>query len=136
LLKSAGILAYRVVDGGFEVLLVHSNGREDLEPWSIPKGEFDPTTESPESAAVREVREEIGIEIPEAALNSLGESIYPNKRKRVTAFAWQLPQGALELNLDPREIAMAELFPFQAAKSKLHSGQVVFLDRLADWLRI
>jgi hypothetical protein len=39
--KSAGVLLYHQIDGEPQVLLVHSNGLEDLEPRSIPKGEFD-----------------------------------------------------------------------------------------------
>jgi len=38
--KAEGILIHRLTNGKIEVLLVHSNGREDLEARSLPKGEF------------------------------------------------------------------------------------------------
>ena len=40
--KSAGVLVCRLSQGSVQVLLVHSTGRKDLQPWSLPKGEFDP----------------------------------------------------------------------------------------------
>lgn len=58
--KSAGILVYRVNCEAVEVLLVRDKGSET---WSLPKGEFNPATESPIHAALREVREELGISI-------------------------------------------------------------------------
>jgi 8-oxo-dGTP pyrophosphatase MutT (NUDIX family) len=54
---SAGGVAYRVIDDRTEVALIKtaSEGR-----WQLPKGLIDPG-ETPEGAAVREVREEAGI---------------------------------------------------------------------------
>jgi len=41
---SAGLLLYRVTDGGIEVLIGHPGGpfwaRKDEGAWSIPKGEY------------------------------------------------------------------------------------------------
>ena len=59
---SAGGLAYRRRAGGCEVVLAgrrHAQSRELV--WTIPKGHLE-TGESSEAAAVREVREETGIE--------------------------------------------------------------------------
>ena len=51
--RSAGVLAYRTVDAGLEVLLVHPGGpfwrNKDAGAWSIPKGEFG-EDEPPEAA--------------------------------------------------------------------------------------
>lgn len=54
---SAGGVAHRVDDGRVEVVLIKtsSEGR-----WQLPKGMIDPG-ETPEIAALREVREEAGI---------------------------------------------------------------------------
>ena len=54
---SAGGVAFRSLDGGTEIALIKtaSEGR-----WQLPKGIIDPG-ESPEVAALREVREEAGI---------------------------------------------------------------------------
>src|ERR1700679_970577 len=70
--KSAGILAYRIVDGFTEVLLVHPGGPiflqkylgvwSDLGTWSIPKGEFE-NWEEPLIAAKRGFEEELGMNI-------------------------------------------------------------------------
>jgi predicted NUDIX family NTP pyrophosphohydrolase len=133
--KSAGILIYRFTNGKIEVLLVHSNGREDLEAWSLPKGEFDLERESPSHAAVREVHEELGLNIPESELKELGESTYRNKRKRVYGFSWETKCGNLKLTPDPHEIGKASFFPADDAKRKLHEAQIVFLDRLLSQLR-
>lgn len=134
MLKSAGIVIYRQRAGALEILLVHSNGREDLEAWSIPKGEYQPETERPIRAAVREVREELGLDVPEDQLQELGESVYRSKRKRVTAFGWQLPAGEIHLEVDPFEISEVEFFPLDLARVKIHEAQVVFLDRLLTML--
>lgn len=55
---SAGGIAFRRVDGEYEVAIIAMNpsGR-----WQLPKGLID-EGETPEEAAVREVREEAGIE--------------------------------------------------------------------------
>jgi len=55
---SAGGVAFRRVEGEYEVAIISMNpsGR-----WQLPKGLID-AGETPEQAAVREVREEAGIE--------------------------------------------------------------------------
>lgn len=64
---SAGLLIYRRGPGGPEVLLVHPGGPfwrgRDLAAWSVPKGLPEPG-EALEAAAVREFREETGLEPP------------------------------------------------------------------------
>lgn len=64
---SAGIVAYRFNDGKVEVLLGHPGGilwaKRDNGWWSIPKGEFEPTEETPLDAARREFNEETGFEV-------------------------------------------------------------------------
>jgi 8-oxo-dGTP pyrophosphatase MutT (NUDIX family) len=55
---SAGGAAYRVTDSGFEVTLISV---APSNRWQLPKGLID-AGESPEIAALREVREEAGID--------------------------------------------------------------------------
>lgn len=61
---SAGILLYRSVDSGTEVLLVHPGGpfwaKKNEAAWSIPKGLVDPG-EDHLDAAKRELFEETGV---------------------------------------------------------------------------
>jgi predicted NUDIX family NTP pyrophosphohydrolase len=85
---SAGILAYRRVRHGPEVLLVHPGGpywrKKDDGAWSLPKGEID-TSEDPEQAARREFAEELGPAASIGPLRALGE-IRQRGGKRVIAF--------------------------------------------------
>jgi predicted NUDIX family NTP pyrophosphohydrolase len=61
---SAGLLLYRRVGTGFEVLLAHPGGpfwaKRDAGAWSIPKGLVD-AEEEPLAAARREYEEETGL---------------------------------------------------------------------------
>jgi predicted NUDIX family NTP pyrophosphohydrolase len=63
---SAGLLAYRGAPDGPEFLLVHPGGpfwkNRDAGAWSIPKGLIEPG-EDALAAAIREFREEVGLEI-------------------------------------------------------------------------
>ena len=72
--KSAGILMYRWVADGLEVLLVHPGGplwsRRDLGAWSIPKGEIG-LGEEPEASAKREFAEELGFRLKATCLLSV-----------------------------------------------------------------
>src|SRR5690606_1109180 len=85
---SAGVLIYRRHGAEVDVLLVHPGGpywlRKDVGAWQIPKGEITPE-EDPETAARREVHEELGVPL-EGALQPLGD-IRQKGGKRVTAFA-------------------------------------------------
>jgi len=56
---SAGGVAYRRAEAGFEVALVLVDARRGAR-WQLPKGTVD-EGETPEQAATREVREEAGI---------------------------------------------------------------------------
>jgi predicted NUDIX family NTP pyrophosphohydrolase len=100
--RSAGLLVYRPVDAGIEVLAVHPGGpfwaKKDKGAWSIPKGELEPSEQPTEledgghfpegiySAARREYEEEIGLPAPEGDPIDLGE-IRQAGGKVVRAFA-------------------------------------------------
>ncbi|MBF6611782.1 MAG: NUDIX hydrolase [Chloroflexi bacterium] len=55
---SAGGVVYRQVDQGYEIVIVQRARHDD---WSLPKGHIE-AGESREQAAVREVREETGLD--------------------------------------------------------------------------
>jgi predicted NUDIX family NTP pyrophosphohydrolase len=148
--QSAGLLLYRRIDGGLEVLLGHMGGpyfaRRDDGAWSIPKGEFDPD-EEPFAAAVREFSEEFGVPPPRVdAAVELGE-VRQRNGKRVTAWAIEadfdaaaIVSNTFELEWPPRsgqrqafpEIDRAAWFDVSAARTKMIAGQDALLDRLAE----
>ena len=147
---SAGLLMFRRCGDAPEVLLVHPGGpfwtKRDLGAWSIPKGEFAPD-EDPLAAARREFEEETGIR-PEGEFIPLGSRRQPSG-KVVHAWAFESdcdptaivsntfvmewPPGSGRRQAFP-EVDRAGWFPLEAAKRKLVSGQVGFVDGLADLL--
>ena len=153
-MRSAGILLHRrAADGGVEVLIAHMGGpfwaRKDAGAWSIPKGEFDPASESPASAARREFREELGLEPPDGPYVELGTFAY-SSGKRVTVFAADgagfsvegAVFGEFELEWPPRSGAK-RLFPevdrvawvaTDAARTLHVTGQRPAVDRLEEHL--
>jgi predicted NUDIX family NTP pyrophosphohydrolase len=146
--RSAGLLMYRRCNGKLELFLVHPGGpfwaKKDEGAWSIPKGEYS-DGEDPLEAAKREFKEETGFEVE-------GETVELRPVKQSggkIVHAW-----AIEGNCDPREIKSntfsiewpprsgatsefpeidrADWFEAEAAKKKILSGQVGFIDELVD----
>ena len=68
---AAGAVVFRRADGGPEIAVIH---RPRYDDWSLPKGKLD-KGEDFESAAVREVKEEIGVTGP------LGKELGPVRYK-------------------------------------------------------
>ena len=138
--RSAGIVLYRVGDGGLEVLLVHPGGpfwaKKNLGAWSIPKGEYEPD-EDPQACALREFEEETGTRLPADALVELG-AVVQKGGKEVTAWAARgdLDAAAVRSNSFemewPRgsgiratfpEVDKADWFDGETALRKVHKGQ-------------
>lgn len=148
---SAGILLYRLLPSGRQVLLVHPGGpfwaKRDEAAWSVPKGLCEPG-EDPEHAARREFQEETGAEIS-AALTSLGAFRQPGgKTILVWAAEGDFEPATLKSNLftmewPPRsgriaefpEVDRADWFGLEEARRKLHKGQLPILDALRAHLR-
>jgi predicted NUDIX family NTP pyrophosphohydrolase len=147
--RSAGILVFRRVGSGVEVLLGHMGGpfwaRRDAGAWSIPKGEYEPS-EEPEAAARREFEEELGFPLPPGVLHELG-TIRQAGGKVVTAWAIEadpdlgrLHPGTFTMEWPPRsgrvrefpEVDRVAWFGLQAAREKIVTGQRVLLERLTD----
>ncbi len=131
--QSAGLLLYRLTPSGLCVLVVHPSGAYNKNAaWSLPKGEPD-AFETLEQSARREVQEEVGVVVT-GPVRPLGHIDYQKSKKRVTAFAAELPADQ-----EPRcaswEIDRCELVPVDAARKLLHVDQVPFLDRLIPLLR-
>ncbi|MES1242020.1 MAG: NUDIX domain-containing protein [Acidobacteriota bacterium] len=148
---SAGLLVYRLREGGLEVFLAHPGGpfwaRKDLGAWSIPKGELG-ESEDPLEAAIREFREETGLDI-EGSFEPLtprkmsgGKLVHAwavegdldPRQVRSNTFLLEWPRGSGRQKEVP-EIDRAEWFGIEEAKRRILSGQVGFLDELSDLLR-
>jgi predicted NUDIX family NTP pyrophosphohydrolase len=157
--RSAGILLFRRSDNsadgrsntGVEVLIGHLGGpfwaRRDAGGWTVPKGECEPG-ETPELAARREFREELGLPAPDGELRPLGE-VTMSGGKVVTVWAVEadldparVTPGVFDLEWPPRsgtirqfpELDRVGWFELEAARDKLVKGQRPFLDRLAELL--
>ena len=146
---SAGLLLYRRRGANLEVLLAHPGGpffkNKDDGHWTIPKGEID-GLEEPLSAAIREFREEIGIDLdPASKFIHLGEirqkggkvvhawavegDVAPGHCLKSNTFEMEWPPKSGKLQSFP-EIDRAEFFDLETARRKIKSTQIPFLERL------
>jgi predicted NUDIX family NTP pyrophosphohydrolase len=148
--RSAGLLVWRGAPDALEVLLVHPGGpfwaRKDDGAWSLPKGEID-DGEEPLDVAVREFREELGVEPPDVdAAVALGD-VRQSGGKVVTAWAVEgdvdvstIVSNTFEMEWPPGsgvrrsfpEVDRAGWFALTDAATKLLSSQRPFLERLAE----
>jgi len=143
---------YRFREMKLQVFLVHPGGpfwaRKDKAAWSIPKGEFD-DLEAPLEAAKREFQEETGISVTGDFID-LGEVKQPG-RKIIYVWAVEgdcdpaaIKSNTFEMQWPPKsgkyksfpEVDRAGWFSLGAAREKLHKGQVVLIDRLAEKLGV
>lgn len=150
--KSSGILLYRLSNKRIEFFLIHPGGpffiKKDLGTWSIPKGEFS-GTEIAFDAAIREFKEEVGVDLAGKAIE-----LFPIKQKGgKQVFAW-----AMEGDLDPQKISSntftlewppksgkfrdypevdkGEWFNYNTAKQKINPAQVLFIEELIKKLNL
>jgi len=145
---------YRQREGRLEIFLAHPGGpffaRKDDGHWTIPKGEVEPG-EDYLATAIREFKEEVGIEIDRASsFLDLG-SIRQKGGKVVRAwaverdadvarecrsntFTMEWPRGSGKFQEFP-EVDRAEFFPIVEARKKIKDTQVPLLDRLEAELR-
>lgn len=151
--QSAGILVYRKKNDQVEVLLGHAGGpfwnKKDMGAWSIPKGECEPD-EDLETAARREFTEETGVAVPEGKLQDLG---FFKRKDGKTIYAWAVEgdldpatmvSNTFEMEWPPKsgarqrfpEFDKAAWFPIWQAGVKMHKGQELFIERLADILGV
>lgn len=140
-------------DGILRVFIVHMGGpfwvRKDEGAWSIPKGEYDESKEDPREVALREFREEVGVDAPDGEWCELG-ALKQASGKIVRAYAvespaqivfhggntfeMEWPKGSGLIRSFP-EVDRGEWFVLDKARAKLLEGQGEFLDRLVSALR-
>jgi predicted NUDIX family NTP pyrophosphohydrolase len=134
------------------VLLVHPGGpywaRRDDGAWSLPKGEYT-QGEDPLAVAIREFREELGVDPSAGGPPMFLGEVRQRGGKRVSAwalegdvdvavvrsntFTMEWPPGSGVTREFP-EVDRAGWFGLAAARRKVISGQVGFLDRLQEVL--
>jgi predicted NUDIX family NTP pyrophosphohydrolase len=132
MIESAGIVAYRRRGEQIEVLLVHPSGNYNRKaPWGIPKGNPD-EGEGLEAAAVRETKEETGIEV-QGDLVPLGSVEYKRSRKRIHAFAALAPTDARP-QCASWEVDRVEFLPVDEALTVIHPDQRLLIARLMEML--
>jgi predicted NUDIX family NTP pyrophosphohydrolase len=144
---SAGILLFRHVPAGIEVLLAHPGGPyfkdRDEGHWTIPKGEPDPDEALPDAAA-REFVEETGLPLPDGSRVELG-TVTQKGGKVVHAWAVEGdldPEAAhsnlVEIEWPPRsgrrqsypEIDRVAWFDTSEARRRIKDAQIPLIDRL------
>ena len=147
---SAGLLLFRHTDDGLEVLLGHMGGpffaRRDAGAWTVPKGEYEPDSESAWDAARREFQEELGLPPPDGEAVALGE-VRQTNGKVVTAWAIEadldpatVVPGLFSMEWPPKsgrtrefpELDRVEWFGLDRARAVIVKAQAAFLDRLAE----
>ena len=139
-------MLYRRLNKAPEVLLVHPGGpfwkNRDIGAWSVPKGEFT-DDEEPLIAAIREVKEELGIDVAGDFIELL-----PQKQKSgKIVYTWALEQdtdadsissNTCEIEWPPRSGRMIEIpevdraawLSLEEAKLKIIPGQVPIIENL------
>lgn len=138
---------FRRRSGVLEVFIAHPGGpwfpHRDFDVWTIPKGEIEPN-EEPLAAAVREFREEVGLEShpPYFELGSIkqrgGKTVHAwgfegdwdeNCPIRSNLMKVEWPPGSGQMTTWP-EVDKAGFFTIAAAREKMKLAQHPLLDRL------
>ncbi len=133
---SAGGVVYRRRRGGFQVALAARRTRRGDLVWGLPKGEIEPG-ETPEEAALREVREETGLEA--RIEQALGDIRYfyvwegVRIRKAVHFFLMRATGG--HVSLHDEEMEDVRWFPLaEAVQTAGYRGERQVLERAAERL--
>lgn len=136
---SAGLVIYDKE----KILLVHSGGPywENVDSWSIPKGEMEDGEEALETA-LREAEEELGQKLDGIITDELG-IFKQSKYKNVIAFAFkgtitlpiqsniieiEWPKNSKQIIKIP-EVDRAEWFDPEIALTKIYNGQKQIIDK-------
>lgn len=149
--QSAGILLFRKIGPALEVFLVHPGGpffkNKDNGSWTIPKGEF-LETEQPLNAAIREFKEETGLDLGGDFLK-----LTPIKQKGgKVVHGWAIEgnidhltitSNTFELEWPPSsgmkkifpEIDRANWFTVEDAKIKINPAQIPLLNELEKHIK-
>lgn len=148
--KSAGIVAYKIVDNEIYIFLAHMGGPywKDINTWSILKGEHH-KKEKIIDTAIREFKEECGIEVTFQNLTYLhaekqsknkfvvfftGETEIDSNKCYSNTFPLEWPKGSGNIQEFP-EMDTYKWFPIEEAKKIILKGQRKSLEKLESRLR-
>lgn len=144
--QSAGILLYRKRLDQIEVLLAHPGGpfwiKKDLGAWSIPKGEYS-NIEDPLKAAIREFKEETGLEINGKFIELMPvkqksgkivrawalEGDYDISNFKSNSFSMEWPPKSGKM-IDVPEIDQLVWFTLEDARKKILPAQLPLIEEL------
>jgi 8-oxo-dGTP pyrophosphatase MutT (NUDIX family) len=133
---SAGGVVYRRRKGRIQIALAARRTRRGGLVWGLAKGAIEPD-EAAETAAVREVREETGLEARiEASLGAIRYSyVWEGVRVRKTVHFFLMRSTGGRLSLHDREMEEVRWFPLEEAlKLAAYRGERETLERAAGHL--
>ncbi len=150
LVRSAGILPYKIVDNEIYVFLEHPGGPycEGKDVWSVCKGEY--FEEKAIDAAVREFNEESGISLEKDKLEYLYSCKVSNKKMvtmfminkdldpshiKSNTFELEYPKGSGKIETFP-EMDKATWMKISEAEEKVFNNQKVFLRKLKERVKL
>ncbi len=126
---SYGVVPVHQSDTGLKILLVHQIGRRGDMFWTLPKGHPEPG-ETPEIAALRELKEETGLYdvrlVSEVTFSMRYQFTFEGTTidKTVTFFLGLVANPATHIT-QPEEIAAVGWFSPEAAVAKVSHTEVV-----------
>lgn len=144
---AAGAVCWRIIDGRPHILVIHRPHRRDI---SLPKGKVDPGESLPETA-VREIREETGLQVALGVPLGSTEYTLPNGRPKVVrywaaqvtekavlasdfvpnheveALEWVTPKKARSYLTYPHDVTVVDEFAKIAARGTLDTFALVVL---------
>jgi len=133
---SAGGVVYRRRKGRFEIALAARRTRRGELAWGLAKGAIEPT-EAAEAAAVREVREETGLEARiEAPLGDIRYFyVWEGVRVRKAVHFFLMRSTGGRVSLHDHEMEDVRWFPLEEAlKLAAYRGEREVLERAAERL--
>jgi 8-oxo-dGTP pyrophosphatase MutT (NUDIX family) len=131
--RAAVAIVLRERGGATEVLLIKRAERQG-DPWSghvaLPGGRADPEDPSIEATAIREAREEVGLDLSAPGVRFLGRLPDFQPMRRIAGLAITPAVFAIEgdppLSADAREVAATAWVPLAALASGALSGRMVY----------